>query len=70
LNLSTGRLGQLNISEPEDKLDNFICPVSRKYGHLLPLDLPESKITTTTTDKDIFKYLSLIRSDFGFEVVK
>jgi len=33
----------------------------------LSSDLPESKITTTT-DKDIFKYLSQNRSDlFGFE---
>jgi len=31
--------------------------VSRKCSHLLSLDLPESKVTTTTTDKDIFKYV-------------
>jgi len=37
---------------------NFVFPVSRKYGHLLSRDLPQSKITTTTTDKDNFKYLS------------
>jgi len=31
-------------------------------------DLPESKITTTTTNKDIFKYLSQTTHDlFGFE---
>jgi len=49
----------------------FVFPVSRKYGHLLSLDLPESKITTTTTNKGIFKYLSHTRSDlFGFEKKK
>jgi len=36
----------------------FFFSVSRKYGHLLSLDLPYSKFTTTTTDKDIYKYLS------------
>jgi len=30
---------------------------SRKGGHLLSLDLPECISTTTTKDKDIFKYL-------------
>jgi len=39
---------------------NEIVPVSRKYGQLLLWYFPESKITPTTTDKDIFKYLSQI----------
>jgi len=34
----------------------------------LSQDLPESKITTTTTDKEVFKYLSQTRYVlFGFE---
>jgi len=33
--------------------DILFFPLSRKYGHLLSLDLPESKITTTTTDKSL-----------------
>jgi len=42
-------------------------PLSRKYSRLLSLDLPESKITTTTTTTDK-EYLSQTRSDlFRFE---
>jgi len=52
-------------------LQNFVFPISRKYGHLFSLDLLESKITTTTTDRDFFKYLSQTSSDlFGFEKKK
>jgi len=48
----------------------FFSHVHRQYGHLLSLDLslPERKLTTITTDKDIFKYFSQTTSDlFGFE---
>jgi len=50
------------LNEMISKISVF--PVSRKYGHLLSLDLPESKITATTTDKDILEYWSQTRCDF------
>jgi len=36
-------------------------PVSRKYGHLLSLNLPERKITTLKAHQEVFKYLSQTR---------
>jgi len=45
----------------------MVFPVSRKYGQLSSLDLPQSKITITTTDTECFRYLSQTRSDlYGF----
>jgi len=42
--------------------------VSRKAVHQMSQDLPESKITTMTIDKQIFKYLSQTTPDlFAFE---
>jgi len=42
--------------------------VSIKFGQQLSHDLPDSNISTISTDKDIFKSLSQTTSDlFGFE---
>jgi len=46
----------------------MVFPVSRKDGNILSLDLPESKITTTTKDMKIFKYLSQTRSNLYLDL--
>jgi len=43
-------------------------PVSLKFDHQLSQDLPDSNISTTSTVKEVFKYLSHTISDlFRFE---